>query len=210
VRRVAAGWSDALTLGAQWVPNLVDPTLAPIGDADPDRDLLFVGTLRYPPNVDAIERLARLWPRLVARRPNVTAIIAGSAPTERVVALCDEHGWELVADFTSLDLVARRARVAVAPLTRVAGIQNKVLDAASLALPQVVTAEALEGFEPGIPLVGHVDDESFAADVVRVLDDPETAATEASALRVHVQEHYGPARWLPWAHDVLDRGRVGR
>ena len=64
LRRVAAGWADAEMLGAQWVPNVVDDSLVAPTDSAPDTDVLFFGTLRYPPNIDALERLARLWPRV--------------------------------------------------------------------------------------------------------------------------------------------------
>jgi hypothetical protein len=206
VRRVAAGWSDALTLGAEWVPNLVDPTLAPLPGAAPDTDVLFFGTLRYPPNVDALERMGRLWPALQAARPGTTALVAGSAPTARVVELCRGHGWELVAGFSSLPEVAARARVAVAPLTRVAGIQNKVLDAAMVGLAQVVTPAALEGFAPGFPLAGHGSDEAFVTEVVRLLDAPGVAAAETEVVRAHVAAEYGAEHWQQWATEVLDHG----
>jgi hypothetical protein len=203
VRRVAAGWSDALTLGAEWVPNLVDTSLAAVPGADPDTDVLFFGTLRYPPNVDALERLGRLWPSVEGARPGTTALIAGAAPTPRVVELCRGHGWELLADFSSLPEVAARARVAVAPLSRVAGIQNKVLDAAALALPQVVTPDALEGFAPGLPLPTCATDTELVAEVLRLLDDPDAARAEAMALREHVLRAYGTERWAAWAAPLV-------
>ena len=62
-RRVAAGTADARDLGAEWVPIVRDPALRPLPeDRTIDRDVLFFGTLRYPPNVEALERLARIWP----------------------------------------------------------------------------------------------------------------------------------------------------
>lgn len=206
VARTAAGWTDARSLGATWVPNLVDPDLSPVSDVQPDTDLLFVGTLRYPPNVDALERLATMWPSVQTARPGTTLLVAGSSPIERVRVLCKRHGWELVPDFPSLPALAARARAAVAPLCRVAGLQNKVLDAAALALPQVVSAAALEGFAPGFPLTGHRDDREFVADVVRLLDDPATAAAEARTLHDHVQAHYTSERWVPWAREAIDHG----
>lgn len=211
VSRVAAGWSEALALGAEWVPNIVDDALAPLSGHDPDVDVLFFGTLRYPPNVDALERLARCWPRILAIRPGTTALVAGSAPTDRVTDLCRVHGWELVADFPSLPEIAARARVAVAPLTRVAGIQNKVLDAAALEVPQVVTKEALEGFEPGIPLTPCAGDAEIAAETVRLLDHPDTARSEAMELRRFVLSEYGIERWSAWGAALAsESGHVGR
>jgi hypothetical protein len=203
VRRVAAGFTDAHALAAEWVPNTTDPGLVPLDDASPDRDVLFFGTLRYPPNIDAIERLERIWPLVLAARPATTALVAGSAPPQRVTDLCARNRWELVGDFAALPEVAARARVAVAPLSHVAGIQNKVLDAASLRIPQVVTPAALEGFAPGMPLAAQADDQGFADEIVRLLEHGPAAAAEASALRAHVEREYGAARWCGWAESLL-------
>jgi hypothetical protein len=206
LRRVAAGWTDAVALGAEWVPIMLDDSLIAAPGAVPDHDVLFFGTLRYPPNVDALERMAGFWPQLLAARPGTTGLVAGSAPTERVQQLCARHGWDLVADFASLAAVTSRARVAIAPLTRVAGIQIKVLDAASLGVPQVVTPAALEGFDPELPLRAYHDDEAFVAEVVRILDDTAAAAHDAALLETYVRERYGVASWVPWAREVLDHG----
>ena len=170
LRHVAAGWKDAQALDAEWVPNVIDADLVPVTNVVADRDVLFFGTLRYPPNIDALERLARIWPFVLAARPATTALVAGSSPPPLVADLSTRNGWELVGDFASLPELTARARVAVAPLSHVAGIQNKVLDAASLEIPQVVTPAALEGFAPGIPLAAHADDRGFADEIVRLLD----------------------------------------
>lgn len=202
LRRVAAGWSDALALGAEWIPNLVDESLAPTSGT-PDRDVVFFGTLRYPPNIEALERLARCWPLVQARRPGTTAMVAGAAPTARVEELCREHDWELVANFASLSTVAARTRVAVAPLSKVAGIQNKVLDAASVGLAQVVTPEALEGFGPGLPIEPAIGDAAFVEEVTRLLDDPASARTQVRAMQTHIAAQYSVDRWAPWAATLL-------
>lgn len=204
VRRVAAGWTDAQMLGAEWVPNVVDDRGASDGDAQPDRDVLFVGTLRYPPNVDALERLGRLWPTICRVRPGTTALVAGATPVRRVHELCARHGWELLADFASLAEVAARARVSVAPVQRVAGIQNKVLDAADVGLAQVVTPEVLEGFAPGVPLTPMAGDTAFAAEVVRLLDDAAARAAQVQAVQDHMRSRYASTAWSGWATELLD------
>jgi glycosyltransferase involved in cell wall biosynthesis len=199
VHGVAAGWSDARRLGVEWVPIVVDPSLTPHTGVAPDRDVLFFGTLRYPPNVDALERLARIWPWVRRARPETTALIAGSAPVPRVTELCARNGWELVADFESLPAVAARARVAVAPLTRTAGIQIKVLDAAALGLPQVVTTAAMAGLDPDFPLTPFDDDAEFASEIVRVLDDPIWVPDEFQKTQQYVLDTYSVERWTEWA-----------
>ncbi len=207
MRRVAAGWVDARALDAEWVPNLVDESLSMVNAPEPDHDLLFVGTLRYPPNVDALERLGRMWPLIQHARPGTSALIAGAEPTPRVRELCTHHGWELLADFASLSHVASHARVAVAPLRHVAGIQNKVLDATCAGLAQVVTPGAIEGFRPGLPLVGHPDDADFVAEILRMLDEPLRRDEQVRGLRDHFEAGYSTAAWAPWARGLLDAVR---
>ena len=140
--RRGRGWTDARHLDVEWIPIVCDPALRPTPSEAPDRDVLFFGTLRYAPNIDALERLGRIWPLVLDRRPGTTALIAGSAPTCRVRELCVTHAWELLPDFPSLPAVAARARLAVVPLDRTAGIQIKVLDAVCLGIAQVVTPAA--------------------------------------------------------------------
>lgn len=202
VRTVAAGWADAQRLGAEWVPIVVDPGVPVTHTAGPDHDVLFMGTLRYPPNIDALHRLAGLWPEVLKARPDTTALVAGADPPPSVIELVRRQGWDLVANFPSLAEVAARARLAVAPLARTAGIQIKVLDAAALGLPQVVTAAALAGLEPGFPLDPVDDDNAFAARIVALLEDPQTATSDADALRTYVDAQYGVERWAAWAAEA--------
>ena len=166
--------------------------------------MLFFGTLRYPPNIEALERLAPDLADGAARPP-------GRDRTDRRVGT---HGTRPRAlrraavgarrpNFASLTDVASRARVAVAPLDRTAGIQIKVLDAASLALPQVVTSAALRGYAAGFPLEPHDDDAAFAAEIVRLLEHPADARAEGAAAARHAQEHYSVGAWAPWAADLL-------
>jgi len=205
--RIAAGRTDANALPATWVPNLWDPTLEPI-ERQPDRDVIFFGTLDYAPNVAAIARLERLWPLVLARRPGTTALIAGSRPSATVEEVCVRNGWELVRDYPSLAEVASRARIAVAPLDHTAGIQNKVLDAACLRLPQVVSGAAIAGFDAGFPLRGSVDDIEFADRIVGLLDDPDLAVSELQATLAHIREVYTPANWAAWADAALADARL--
>ena len=200
---VAAGWADAERLGAEWVPIVINPGEPSTLTTKPDHDVLFMGTLRYPPNMDALDRLGRIWPRVLKARPETTAFVAGADPPPTVIELTDRHGWDLVANFSSLPDLATRARVAVAPLARTAGIQIKVLDAAAMGLPQVVTTAALAGLAPGFPIEPFDDDGTFAAEIVRLLDDPTSAARDAAARQAYVEAEYGVERWSRWAADQM-------
>lgn len=201
---VAAGHDDALALGATWFPITVEAD-APPHDPDPDHDLVFTGTLSYAPNVGALRRLARVWPRLVARRPGTSLLVAGATPGAAVEALCRSNGWTLAPNFADLAAVLARARVAVAPLDHTAGIQIKVLDAAALGVPQVVTPPAVRGFAPALGVPVAADDDALVDLIAAALDDPERARADALALRSRVLDDYGVARWAPTARALVGR-----
>jgi hypothetical protein len=201
-RVVVAGYDDARDLGVDWLPVTVDD--APhVPAATPDHDLVFTGTLSYPPNVGALRRLARLWPRLLACRPGTTLLVAGAGPGPEVASLCHDHGWTLVPDFAALADVLARARLAVAPLEHAAGIQIKVLDAAAAGVPQVVTPEATRGFAPDLDVPRAPDDDAFVAMVVAALADRTATHVAAARLRRQVLADYGTARWAGTARDLV-------
>ena len=106
-------------------------------------------------------------------------------------------------DYATLTDVSTRARLAVAPLTRVAGIQNKVLDAASVGLAQVVSPQALEGFRPGFPLEPCADDAAFVASIVELLQDDALRTSRAEVAADYVEAMYSARAWLPWAEALL-------
>jgi hypothetical protein len=78
-------------------------------------------------------------------------------------------------------------------------MQIKILDAATLGLPQVVRSPALAGFDPDFPLKPFDDDADFAAEIVRLLVDPAAAAGDAQRAHEHAVDAYGVDRWAEWA-----------
>ncbi|CAN5773847.1 hypothetical protein BH10ACT1_BH10ACT1_30890 [soil metagenome] len=205
---IAAGWADAASLGLGWVPITI--ALPHVDDLHaPDHDVLFLGKLSYPPNVEAIERLGRIWPRVLRARPDTTLLLAGAAPTPAVLALARRSGWTVMADFEDLGVVAASARIAAAPLRYSSGIQIKALEAAAHGLPQVVSSAVARGFGPGMPiLVADHDDEVISA-LVGLLDDPDERRRLSQAGRAHVADQYSVERWVPWAAAILERPADG-
>ncbi|MGE6132341.1 glycosyltransferase family 4 protein, partial [Klebsiella pneumoniae] len=59
--------------------------------------MLFVGTLGYEPNADAIEWfVSRVWPGLVKRLPGgVRLVIAGAGSSARIARLAARQGIEV-------------------------------------------------------------------------------------------------------------------
>lgn len=172
VTAVAAGAADAAALGASWVPISCVSTDTPIKH-DQSFDFAFAGTLSYAPNRDALYRLARIWPRVTARRSAASLLVAGRRPDPKVVHLCRRHGWTLQADVADIRATIASARVALAPLRVANGLQLKVLDAAAAGVAQVISADVAAGYGGTFPaIVERSDDELINAMVSLLADSP--------------------------------------
>ena len=210
----AAGRADSEALGVDWLPidSEADPRpldqLRPPGGAD--TDLVFVGTLDYPPNEIAVSELHAIWPELSSSRPGISVLVAGARPTTRVREICARNGWELVADFGSVADVYQRSRIAVAPLEHASGLQIKVLDAAAFAVPQVVSAVVASGLDPQFPIVKCSGRFEWMAAIGRLLDDPVGARDLGERSRQHLRQHYGIEAVAAQARVALDLGTGDR
>ncbi len=205
VVRTAAGWSDGRALGAIWVPNVVvDEESRSSRAIDADHDLLFVGTLTYGPNVDALAELDAVWSDILRRRPGTTLLVAGGGrPSSQVTAMVARNRWTLVVEFADLATVAARTRLSVAPLRRASGLQNKVLEAAALGRPQIASSAALAGLAPGFPVEVADTRRELIDAVVTLLDDPVRGETLGRAGRAAVDERYRPDVWAGWAAETV-------
>jgi glycosyltransferase involved in cell wall biosynthesis len=205
VHTVTAGWSEARAIGATWIPNVVDVVAAEtITDhADAPFDALFFGKLSSLPNVDALRRLAGIWPSLLAEIPGASCLIAGKSPAPEVLELAAAHGWRAEGGFDDVAALCRRARLAVAPLRHANGIQNKVLEAAAAGLAQVLSAQALGGTEPGFPAMVVRSPEDTTAAIRLLLQSPKRRLQLALDAHAHVAARYSVERWTPVVHDLI-------
>ncbi len=202
---VAAGWEDARSLDARWIPIVARGELIARPEArNVPWQAIFVGSLDYPPNIDAVERLAwRIWPLVRRSMPNAVLAVAGRRPNSRLMETMDSPGIRFVGPFDEFEAIASKSVIAVAPLRVSTGFQIKVLDAAQFGLPQVVTAAALKGFAPGFPARVADGDEEFAGAVVELLNDARTRGDLAEAARMHVDHRYTVQAWVDEARSLI-------
>lgn len=103
-------------------------------------DICFVGNLGYSPNVRAVEILVKkIMPRLLFKKPNVTLLIAGARPSNKVKALSSSN-ISIMADLDDIRLAYSISKVFVAPIFSGAGQQNKILEAMAMGLPCVTSS----------------------------------------------------------------------
>ncbi len=117
--------------------------------------VLFVGSMDYHPNIDAVRYFAdEIWPALQRQLPSAVFTIVGRNPPEKVRALARRTAIEVTGTVPDVRPYYREAFVAVVPLRMGAGTRLKILEAMAAGLPVVSTALGAEGLaaQPGVQL----------------------------------------------------------
>jgi glycosyltransferase involved in cell wall biosynthesis len=199
---VACSELDAATLRARYpgitcavVENGFDPAyFAPRDTPREARRILFLGSLGYGPNVDAVRVLLReLLPRLRVARPEVGLDLVGSAPAGEIAALAAATpGVELACDVDDVRPYLARAGALVVPLQIGGGTRLKIVEALGMQAPVVSTTIGAEGLalRDGEHLRIADGAEAFATAVLDVLSDPRAAQAMAARGRAVALERY--------------------
>lgn len=160
-----------------WFENGVDAAYF-----SPDHDLpnpypqgvvpiVFTGAMDYWPNADAVRWFAEaVLPGVKAALPDAAFYIVGSRPTEAVQHLSRISGVTVTGTVPDVRPYLKHAACAVAPLRLARGVQNKVLEAMSMARPVVASPQATQGIsaQVGRDLLEAGDEQSFAERVIQV------------------------------------------
>jgi len=154
--------------------------------------IVFTGAMDYWPNVDAVSWFAsEMLPQLSSRRPGVKFYIVGMRPAPSVHRLT---GAAVTVTGTVPDVrpYLKHAAVVVAPLRVARGVQNKVLEAMSMARPVVVSTACANGIDATADrdYAAASDADAFVASIGRLLDEPARAAAMGAAARSRVLARY--------------------
>jgi len=138
------------------------------------RNILFVGSFRFEPNIDAVSHFVRdIWPRIQAVLPDVDFLVVGSDMPDSILALAAEPGVRLLGYVEDLTTMLGQCRVTVAPLRYGAGIKGKIGTSLCHGVPCIATPLAAEGMaltDRADILLG-ADPEAFAQAVIDVYLD---------------------------------------
>jgi GT2 family glycosyltransferase/glycosyltransferase involved in cell wall biosynthesis len=136
--------------------------------------LLFVGSYRHPPNVDAALWLANdILPRIRERLPQAELHLVGGDAPDAVAALGALPGITFHGYVPDLEPLLAASRVGLAPLRYGAGVKGKVNQSLAHGLPVVATRCAVEGMHlvDGEDVLVADDADTFADHVVRLYAD---------------------------------------
>jgi len=193
---------DKATL-QQLEPSISNVRSVPIGiDTDPGRmvtrdpkshDILFLGTMHWPPNIDCVLYFHRdILPLVREAIPDCTFTIAGQRPAPSVAALAHDPAVRVTGYVTDTKVPAAKCGVFVVPLRSGSGVRVKILDALAMGLPVVSTSIGAEGLDVkhGEHLLIADTPQDFARAVADVLSDPALAEKLVRSGRELVEAKY--------------------
>ena len=132
------------------VPIALDvQAIRPVRRDESANRILHVGTMYWPPNIDAVQWfVSEVYARIRSRRPDIAFDVVGTKPPGRITRLHlsgdSIHVAGYVADLTPF---FERAGVFVVPLRAGAGMRVKILEAMARGVPVVTTRLGCEGIE---------------------------------------------------------------
>jgi sugar transferase (PEP-CTERM/EpsH1 system associated) len=141
--------------------------------------LIFTGVMDYGPNEDAVIYFCdAILPLIQERHPEVHFWVVGKDPTEKVQTLAQRPGVHVTGGVPDIRPFLETAGIFVCPLRFGAGVKNKILAALAMQKAIVATRMSLEGFDlrEGEHVIIADEPGTFAAQVIRLIEDAQTAA----------------------------------
>jgi glycosyltransferase involved in cell wall biosynthesis len=154
--------------------------------------LIMTGTLGYLPNLDAANwMIERILPRVRQLRPSAHLVLVGASAPESLRKKAGD-GVDVVGRVPDVRPFLEKADLFVAPLRAGGGTRLKLLEAFAVGLPTVATTLASAGIavRHGIDVATADDEETFAKEIIRLLDDVSARRAMAESARRLVERRY--------------------
>src|SRR5271166_5122342 len=162
---------------------------------DPDpRTILFLGSLDWRPNLDAVGLLLdRIFPAVRAAEPAARLCLVGRRPPPALIQkVRDVPGVALHADVPDVRPFLATSGIMVVPLRIGGGSRLKILEALAAGLPVISTRVGAEGLDlvPGEDYIAADEPEAMADALVSSILDPRPARAMAGRSRSFVLDRY--------------------
>jgi glycosyltransferase involved in cell wall biosynthesis len=164
--------------------------------ATPQFDIVFVGNMNYPPNIECAEYLVnKILPLL---EDKVTVALCGASPNQRIKNLASEGKVTVTGWIDDIKDAYSSGRIFAAPLFIGTGLQNKLLEAMALELPCITTELANNALnaEPNSQILVANTPQDFADKINKLLKEEKYAKKIGVAGKIFVQENFS------WSYSV--------
>ncbi len=155
---------------------------------------VFTGQMDYQPNIDAAERMiSSILPGIRETFAQAQFHIVGRAPVAALLAKDGKAGVRVWGEVPDVRPFVAGADVVVAPLTIARGVQNKVLEAMSMARPVLISPEAATGIDAKdhAHFAVEASDEGLIARAIELVSNSGAAVSLGIAARRFVVEQQG-------------------
>ncbi len=157
------------------VPNGVDSKAFTLIEKTPDADsLLFVGSMDYHANIDAVTWFIKTaWPQISRQFPQLKFKIVGRSPTPAVQMLASDR-VEVTGTVADVRPYYANALAVVVPLRVGGGTRLKILEAMAVGVPVISTAIGAEGISAvdGSEILIADSPEHMANSLERIVSSP--------------------------------------
>jgi glycosyltransferase involved in cell wall biosynthesis len=177
------------------IPNGVDiEFFTPAGLAPTANSLIFIGTMNWYPNVDAVNYLLReIWPRVRALAPEITLDIVGAGAPRSIKELAARSAGVTLHGFVSdIRPLLERAALYVCPIRDGGGTKLKILDALAMHKCIIAHAVACEGIAvtAGKNVVFAETPDEYVTQIKRLIADPAQRHNMGAEARELVVQKY--------------------
>jgi glycosyltransferase involved in cell wall biosynthesis len=177
------------------------------------QDIIFIGNMFSLQNFDAAFYMASVILPIIRRvRPNVRLRLIGRIKPKQASKLTAYEGVIVTGEVANVAKASTGGGIGVCPLRLGAGCQFKILEYMALGLPVVSTTIGLEGYDarPGVELEVADDASSFAAHVLRLIDDRKSASEMALSARKYIESHHNWKSLLRPMLNIIDQHLVDK
>jgi len=113
-----------------------------------DLTVLFVGTFKWLPNIEAVEELVhKIWPLINSELPGAKLKIVGFSPTKKILGYASDPSIEVLGGIPDIRDAFATSHILLAPIRSGKGTRYKVLEAMITGTPVVATTLAVEGLD---------------------------------------------------------------
>jgi len=155
--------------------------------------VLFVGTFKWMPNIDAVEFLVeRIWPSIKEKLPQAQLKIVGFSPTKKIKGYAKDSSVIVEGKIDDIRKAYQSTHVLLAPIRSGKGTRYKVLEAMATDTPVVATRLGVEGIDiiPGKHALVADSAKGLAYKTIKVLKNKSLQKKLAQAGKKLVSEKY--------------------